>query len=411
MTSTAPSLTVKLAIGNSDGWTLNGGTLSRLTAGNLLEGYHDQYVDLSCSVVSASWRRGALSASEFWLSQPGYVQVRLWDPNRTLDPSNKLGAYYTKLRAGIPLQLTANSQTGFSRNVFTGFLWSLYWENDYATITGTDILSKLAAVELIASTSVGAGDTGIQRIQRIFEAASLQAQIFQTCTGGRVMGATTLAGSCLTQVQDVVASEFGLLLVDGDGKVNYGPEWFAAARTETTATILNSYPEQITATTRPSISYGIVRNSIVARATGLTDVTASNQTSIDYYGLNKWSQLTTLGVQADLSWWAALALLWFKDNPAGVPSSLTIHPDYAGTAAQTIFDYLLQNEMIGREIALNVADIAATVQVYGVTHNVDARSGWSVTFSTIPNPFTFSATYWKLDSSPANRLDFANVLK
>jgi len=67
--------------------------------------------------------------------------------------------------------------------------------------------------------------------------------------------------------------------------------------------------------------------------------------------------------------------------------------------------------MIGRQLSLNVADIVSTVQVYGLTHNVDARNGWSVSFSTIPNPFTFSATYWKLNSSPANRLDFANSLK
>ena len=52
-----------------------------------------------------------------------------------------------------------------------------------------------------------------------------------------------------------------------------------------------------------------------------------------------------------------------------------------------------------------------------MNHNPDipetfiARNGWSVSFSTIPNPFTFSATYWKLNSSPANRLDFANSLK
>lgn len=411
MNENAPTLAVKLAIAASDGWTLNAGPLSRLTAGNVLEGLQDQWVDLRCSTVSASWRRGALSASEFWLSQPGYLTVRLWDPDRDLDPSNKLGPYYSKLRAGIPIQLTATTATGITSNVFTGYLWSLAWENDYATITGTDLLSKLAAVELAASTPVGAGDTGIQRIQRILQAANIQTPILQTCLGGRTMSATTLAGSCLTQVQDTVASEFGLLLVNGDGVLTYGPEWWAASRVETTSTILNSYPEQITAATRPTLSYGTVRNSIIAMASGLTDVVASNQASIDYYGLNRWQQTTTLNVQADLSWWASLALLWFKDNPAGVPTSLTINPGYITGHPSTVYDYLVQNELIGRQLKVDVADIDATVQVYGVTYNVQADTGWTVTLSTIPNPFTFSATYWKLDSSPANRLDFANVLK
>jgi len=409
--SYAPTLAVKLAVGDSDGWTLNSPTLSRLTAGNLLEGYFDQFVDLKCQVVTASWRRGALSAGDFYLPQPGYVSLRLWDPERTLDPSNSAGPYFSKLRAGLPLQLTATTYGGNRYNVFTGFLWSLVWEDEYATITGTDILSRLASVDLQATTSQGAGDSGIQRLARIFQSANLQAPIFQTCLGGRVMGATTLAGNALSQVQEVVVSEFGLLLVNPDGNITYGPEWFAESRLETVSTLLNGNPAAITSATRPSIGFGQVRNSITATATGLTPVTASSQSSIDANGLSKTTQDTTLGVQADLTWWSSLALLWFKDNPPGVPTALTVQPQYAGSAASPIFEALLSSEMIGRQLSLNVADIVSTVQVYGLTHNVDARNGWSVSFSTIPNPFTFSATYWKLNSSPANRLDFANSLK
>ena len=225
------------------------------------------------------------------------------------------------------------------------------------------------------------------------------------------MGATTLAGNALSQVQEVVVSEFGLLLVNPDGNITYGPEWFAESRLETVSTLLNGNPAAITSATRPSIGFGQVRNSITATATGLTPVTASSQSSIDANGLSKTTQDTTLGVQADLTWWSSLALLWFKDNPPGVPTALTVQPQYAGSAASPIFEALLSSEMIGRQLSLNVADIVSTVQVYGLTHNVDARNGWSVSFSTIPNPFTFSATYWKLNSSPANRLDFANSLK
>lgn len=414
-----PALSVELAVGTSDGWTLNGGTLSRLSDGNVLEGTVDQWVELRCATVSATWRRGSVTPVDFYAVNPGYATVKVWDPDRDLDPANTLGPYYARLRAGVPCRLSWTNATepGPSKSpVFTGYLWALAWESDYASLTVVDELTKLAQVDLTATTAQGAGDTGTQRIQRILTQANSTATLRKrNSTTGREMAATTLAGNALAQIRTVAASEWGVLTVNPDGVLSYGAEWWTTAR-ESSLTELNSVPEVFTTATRPALEYGSVRNVIYAtsQAGSLTPVTAADQSSIDLNGLNRWTYDTVLKNQADLTWWAGVALNLYKANPAGWPIAIGINGSYE-TTSTTVDVYQLLNspgaDLIGVAWDVTIVDLDASVQVCGRTDSYTPATGWETVLTTFANPYTYSTNYFTLDQDPKDRLDYSAVLK
>lgn len=416
-----PALSVELSIGASDGWTLNGGALSKLTAGNVLEGTTDQWVDTRCSCVSATWRRGSVTPTDFYAVTPGHAQVKLWDPDRTLDPANTLGPYYSKLRAGVPFRLSWTNRTTPDPNLktplFTGYVWSLVWEDDYVTIVGVDELTKLAQVELTATTAVGAGDTGIQRIQRLLTQANSTATLRPRASGtGREMAATTMAGNALNLIKTAAASEWGILTVTPDGVLSYGPEWWTIARSSQLSN-LNDYPECFTNATQPGLEYGSIRNQIYGTSTAgaLTPVTSSDQSSIDLYGLNRWVFDTTLKNQADLSWWTGVALNLYKANPAGYPQTIGVNGSYDDGSNPNGDVYLLLNapglETIGVAWTISITDLNASVQVCGRTDYYTPEKGWETTFTTFANPYTYTTNYFTLNSDPKDRLDYSAVLK
>lgn len=416
-----PALSVELAIGASDGWTLNGGTLSRLTAGNVLEGIVDQWVDLRCDTVTATWRRGSVTPVDFYAVTPGHASIRVWDPNRELDPSNTLGPYHGKLRAGIPLRLSWTNATtpnpATKAPLFTGYLWSLVWDSDYATLTGVDELTKLAQVDLTAVAATGSGDTGTQRIERILVNANCTAT-FQRRNSitGRPMAASTLDGNALSLIKTAAASEWGILNVEPDGTLSYGPEWWTLAR-DSTLTSLSTVPEVFTSATRPSLEYGSIRNLIYATSTtgALTPVTVANQNSIDLNGLNRWKFDTILRDQTDLTWWAGVALNLFQANPPGYPQTIGVNGSYDTHQTAALDVYALLNQpgadLLGVAWTVNIADLNASVQVCGRTDNYTPEKGWETVFTVFANPYTYSTNYWTLDLDPRDRLDYSAVLK
>jgi len=419
-TLTRPALSVDLAVGASDGWTLNGGTLSRLTAGNVLEGTVDQWQDLRCSTVSATWRRGSVNPTDFYAVNPGHASIKLYDPDRDLDPANTLGPYYAKLRAGLPFRLcwtNATTPNASKSPVFTGYLWSLTWANGYATITGVDELTKIAQVDLTAVTATGSGDTGIQRIQRILTQANSTATLQgRNSTTGRPMAATTLAGNALTQIKQAAASEWGVLTVRPDGVLSYGAEWWSTAR-DSSLTSLSAVPECFTEATRPGIDYGSVRNVIYATSTAgaLTPVTTANQASIDANGLNRWTFDTSLRDQADLTWWAGVALNLYKANPAGWPVTVGVNGSYDNHQTPNLDVYALLNsdgaDLVGVAWTINLDGINASVQVCGRTDTYTPQRGWETVFTTFANPYTYTSNYFTLNLDPKDRLDYSAVLK
>ena len=420
-TLSRPALSVELAIADSDGWTLNGGALSKLTSGNVLEGPLSQWEDLRCETVSATWRRGSVSPLDFYDVNPGHASVRVWDPDRNLAPSNSLSPYFARLRAGIPFRLSwTNSDTpaplpANRSPLFTGYLWSLVWDNDYATLTGVDELTRLAQVDLTASTSVGSGDTGIQRVQRILTAANNSTPlILGSSLTGRPMAATTLEGNALTQIKAAALSEWAMLIVDPAGVLVYSPEqWTRSIKANLSD--LDSHCEVFTNSTRPGLAYGSVRNAIYATSTvgALTPVSTANQSSIDLYGYNRWTSDTTLRDQADLTWWAGIALNLYKANPPGWPQTVGINGSF-DDGTNPLFDAyetLNTGDLIGFGWSIAILNLSASIQICGRTDNYTPSKGWETIFTTFANPYVYTTNYFTLDLDPQDRLDFEAVLK
>jgi hypothetical protein len=301
--------------------------------------------------------------------------------------------------------------------LFTGYLWGLSWDSKYATITAVDELTKIAQVELAASTLTGSGDTGIQRIQRILTQANSTSNLRRrTSITGRAMAATTLAGNALAQIKAAVTSEWGLLTVGPDGTLLYGPEWWTKARGSDLGN-LNQWPETFTNATSPGLSYASVRNYVEGSSTSgaLTPVEAADQSSIDLYGLNRWTFDTTLRDQANLTWWTGVALNLYKANPAGWPQTIGINGSYDNGTNPYGDVYGTINygsrETIGLAWTVTVADLDASIQVCGRTDNYTPETGWETIFSTFANPYTYTTDYFTLNSDPLDRLDYSAVLK
>jgi hypothetical protein len=418
-----PALSVELAIADSDGWTLNGGNLSKLTYGNLLEGPISQWEDLRCETVSANWRRGSVSPLDFYEVTAGIASVRVWDPDRNLDPANSLSPFFARLRAGIPFRLSwTNSETPAPNPadrspLFTGYLWALSWESEYANLTGVDELTRLAQVNLDASAAVGFGDGGIQRIQRIMNAANSSATLRRRNSNpGRSMDSTTLDGNALDQIRFAARSEWGLLTVLPDGTLSYGAEFWSSTVNSSLGN-LNDNPEVFTEATSPGLSWASVRNVVTVTSTNpyLTPVTASDQTSVDLYGLNQWGLETSLLYQADLTWWAGVGLNLYKANPAGWPQVIGINGSYDnGSNPNTDIYQLLNNgnaDTIGLAWTVSIQDISAKVQICGRTDNYTPETGWETLFTTFANPYTYTTNYFTLELEPRDRLDYSAVLK
>lgn len=408
---------VALRVGNPDGWTLNDPTLSRLTAGNVLDGPLDGYVDLSDYAVSVEWNRGASSDTDFVNLTPSYCRVRFYDPNRDLDP-NGTGLYSSKVTYNTPLRVStpAYSGTGTYRQ-FSGFLWTASWSAGYTTITAVDYLSKLAGVSLTATTSQGAGETGSARISRFLANSSVAVPVSFGTGTTYARQATDLSGNVLSNISAIVDTEWGLFATyDGGESYTYTPSWYTSRRAKAFDLddfVLNTIAEAGGA----GIDSSRVKNSATVKSSGLTDSTASSSSSIAYYGRRTVDKTTNFANQADQDNYATSLVTWYANPVDTSPRRIRFTINAANSAIYKAPGYVYrsmfeQGTALGRYI-----DISTSIGYSGSPFIV----GYSVSYTTT-NEYALdvvladlggssSPGYWTLTNGTNSYLDFARVLK
>lgn len=84
--------------------------LSRLTGGaivELREGYYGSWFPVTCQILSAKTLWGSAQTEGLLTNaKGGLVECETYDPDRTLDPSNRAGPHYGKLKPGLWIKLS-----------------------------------------------------------------------------------------------------------------------------------------------------------------------------------------------------------------------------------------------------------------------------------------------------------------
>lgn len=407
-----PTLIVELWLADNDAWTLNDPTLSRLNAGNFLDGTDTQFEDVVCKVTSCSWRRGSTSSTDFLEPNPGYATIKLYDPDRIYDPANSDSPKISRLRVGTPVRISAE-WAGVRYIQYSGFVWSLEWNDDIATFNATDLLTKLARATLPTGLALPGGQVATARISDLLFYAGYATPLVRSLPGdGSPMFQNLGTDNALAAIGKTVASDWGLLNLKPDGTLTYGTAWYEDLRA-LWFTIPQELCDALSDATLPGIMYDRVRNDITATSTNtLISARVNDAASINLYGVTSWNYQTTLQNSADLTAWANLALAFYKSIPNRVPLNVVIDPQASDEAAEALWPALLEDGL-GKVINLDgVEGLNAEALAVGVTHNYDAASDrWQVFITCAAHPLNYAVNLFKLNGGTLGYLDYANVLK
>lgn len=404
----APVVTMR--VGADDGWTLNDPVLSRLTAGNVLNGPSDGFVDLSTYAVSVDWSVGASSASNFTALTPASCRIRFYDPARNLDP-NGTGTYSSKVRYNTPVRVSIDGVRQFS-----GFLWSAAWSSGYTTVIATDYLSKLAGVSLTATTSQGAGETGSARILRLLGSSSVNVPVTVGAGTSYTRQATDLSGNVLSNISAIAETEWGLLQpVNGGDSYIYYPAWYTGRRVAAFY-LSDSGIGAVAEAGSSGIDTSRIINYATVKASGLTDSISSDASSISYYGRRTYENTTNLAAQADLDAFAASITSRYATPVATTPQQLrmvftTTNVSDNINIAQ-MFDSFVRFELLGRYGVVSTSyGWSGTPFVVGYSFSYTPTSEYSVNLALADFGGSALPGYIQLNGGVGGYLDYGRVLK
>ena len=414
--TTPPAPIVEMRVGTDDGWTLNDPTLSRLTAGNVLDGPLDGYVDLSAYAVSVDWNVGASSDTDFTTINPSYAQIRFYDPDRDLDP-NGTGLYSSKITYNTPVRISVKDWYSSTRyRQFTGFLWSASWSAGYTTVTAVDYLSKLAAVTLTATTSQGAGETGSARIARLLANSSVNLPVTYGTGTTYTRQATDLSGNVLTNISNIVETEWGLFASnDGGQTYSYTPSWYTGRRVALMQ-LVDGYLPAVAEAGGAGVDSSRVRNYATVKGSGLTDSIASSSTSIAIYGRRTIEKSTNFAVQADQDNYATSLVTWYATPVDTSPRRMRFVITTANTTVKApwlVYSAFFQSgTALGRYITMSTSiGYTGTPFVVGYSVSYTSTAEYSITAVLADLGGSASSGYWTLTNGTNSYLDFGRVLK
>lgn len=282
------------------------------------------YVDISAFARGLTSHRGFSRDIQAW--DPGTSTVLLADRDRRFDPTNLSGPYVTagvtQVRPWRPLRWSA-TYAGISYPVYSGY--ALAWEKTfvaghadaYTTVSCEDELSRLAGVDGLAVTPVGAGESAGARIHRILDGAGHTGPR-DVDVGVNTMQATDLSANTVAALNLTADSEGGAVYVDASGALVFDGQLALLDNTRSStvqATFGDGTGSEIPcADVTPAYNGDLTCNiAAFARVGGAAQVVADN-TSRALYGDRRCTR-TDLVCQTDAqalslaSWWLAR----FKD--------------------------------------------------------------------------------------------------
>lgn len=194
-------------------------------------------VDITADVRSISISlRGR--ESDIDAANPVTCQIVLSNRHGNYDPSYTAGPYFGNLEDGTPIKVR-ESWAGTAYDHFTGELSDITLDLDTtpdatATFACADGFENLGRAYLPVAALSRDGDTTGQRISFLADQAIWPSALRSIDTGFTDLGPTILGESALELMRKVESTEFGLLFVDGSGRLVFYDRYKVTTATRST---------------------------------------------------------------------------------------------------------------------------------------------------------------------------------
>lgn len=228
---------------------------------------------------------------------PGSLVVRVDNTNGDYNPENLSGLYVsggaTQIDVGLPICVQAE-WLGVVYDLFYGEVADVELDLDYensVVFTCADGLERLGTTRLGPSIFQVDGEYTGQRIGRVLDAAGWATSLRALDRGYSQLGLTDSADYALALLQKIERTEFGLVFVDGAGRVvfydRYRPAF--ATRSTTVQALFDSSVELTGLSAsrsreRMANDWHITRTSII-EGDEPVEQSAFDQASVDKYGI------------------------------------------------------------------------------------------------------------------------------
>ena len=401
MTVSLPTVTVSFAYGGStvnDPNALGNFVLDTSTLGpsgtDVLGSFGWTQVP-QADLQSVSVRQG--QADELSSPAPGTATVVL---------DNSAGAYDwmngSQLALGLPVWIQvswAGTDYGWFRGTVDDLDLDAGWDKT-VTVSCLDALETLGRAKLDTIVSQFDNDLSGTRVGRILDAADWPTSLRSVDAGLSNVQATTFGDFALPLLVQVVDSEFGVLFVDGDGRINFLDRlhvYTAARSLAVQATLSDVGTDVDMLALSVSRSFDTVFTQATVTRDGGTEQTHTDATAAATYGVRTYSgsagsQLRSDSDASDLASWIVARYKTPKDEVSSVQVDATTQDMWATLLPLKLYDRIqvsrdygpqtLTLELLiqGREIQ---ADAAGLVTITFATRNTDVFSPFILDTSTL----------------------------
>lgn len=414
---TGGTYTLEMDTGFGDGFTLNDaqqGVLNNTTY--VLNGV-DQFAEITDQVVSIRAFRGKKNVLDS--IAPGTMTIHILDPSRAFDPFNEASVYYdeTDDTPGLSplrqIRLSRNSEFLFKGRVID-------FTYDYGTprtkkvpsvvITCADDLFLLSNTFLSAFTP--SAELSSARVTTILDRpeVSYPAATRDIETGDTTLGAYAVAeGTNVLQYLRAISddAEAGRVFVSRTGSLTFDSRLGTTLSSPTV-----TFKDDGTETPYSSLMIDFSTDQVINRATvsrtGGTAQTDSDATSIALYqtqAVTKTDSLLSTDAQA-----LALATYLLAPDPEPRFSGLEVNFASLTTGQKNAVAILEIGDTVKITRSFSTgspASISSELQVEGVEHNIDVRTGHRMKIYTSPTTLVYELL---LNDGVFGRMDADNVL-
>lgn len=367
------------------------------------------FTDVSAYVRQVSTGRGFSRGVQTW--QAGGASVVLNNRDGRFSPANLSGPYVTagitQIRPLRPVRITA-TYAGITYPVYHGYIqaWVESWTGGavgtgdaITTLTCLDELSRLAAVDGMEVTPVGAGDLSGARIHRWLDAAG-HAGTRDIDTGVVTLQATDLSDRTLQGLEATVEAEGGALYVSGSGVVTFDGQTALIdnARSVTSqATFADDGSGLRYSDAEVAYDSDLVVNYASFAPDGGTPQNVADATSRALYGDRR---ETRTGLICETDAQALILAQWtvqqYKDPEYRV-TSITLKPRRSPTTLwPQALGRLIRDQITVVRTPPGGYTITRACHIAGIRHTITTGADWTTTFDlwSATQYVAFAASRW-----------------
>lgn len=366
------------------------------------------FTDVSAYIRSVRTDRSFSRGVQSW--QAGTAQVVLNNRDGRFSPANMSGPYVTagvtQIRPLRPIRITA-TYAGTTYPVYRGYVlsWLESWTggavgkgDSITSLACADEFARLAAVDGMAVTPVGAGELAGIRVQRLLDAAGHTGDR-DIDTGSHTMQATDLSADTLRELEDVTVAEGGALYVSGSGDVTFDSRTALIDNTRSVssqATFADDGTGLPYADAQTAYNSDLVVNWAAYTATGGTTQSVFDATSRALYGDRRDTQ-DGLICETDAQ---ALALAQWKVQTSKDPeyrfTSITLKPRKSPTTLwPQALGRLVRDQVTVKRTPPGGFTITQACHIAGISHDI-TPDDWTTTFDlwSASAYVTYAASRW-----------------